>query len=353
VGQTPGTRAGLGFTALANGFATCPDPARLQQVCDLLGPADLWGCFDRWIAVIPTRSAPLTGPPGTGRGLSLRQVEVSRTIVFDVPRRVRAFFEALIADNIGVGRPEEVSVVFARQVRKTTPGVFRTRVFTQGTQVKLDLGYKRCRVKQYLKEGRALRIETVVNHPRDLGVLSRLEHLPELITKARAVNRRLLTIQRAGQGCAIETALFARISQPYAWEGQRTGALRFGDPRAMALAGALCMVVHAVAGFSNRSLRALVAGLLGTTYTASQMTYDLRRLRLHGLIQRLPGSNTYLPTPDGIRVALFYTKVHDRLLAPLLAADHPPTPPVLRHALRLVDQAVADSVTSARMGAAA
>jgi len=188
-------------------------------------------------------------------------------------------------------------VVFARQVRKTTPGLFRTRVFTQGTQVKLDLRYKRCRVKQYLKEGRALRIETVVNHPWDLGVLSRLEHLAELIGKARAVNRRLLTIQRAGQGCAIETALFARISQPYAWEGQRTGALRFGDVRAMALAGALCMVVHAVAGFSNRSLRALVAGLLGTTYTASQMTYDLRRLRLHGLIQRLPGTHTYLPTP--------------------------------------------------------
>ena len=57
------------------------------------------------------------------------------------------------------------------------------------------------------------------------------------------------------------------------------------------------------------------------------MTYDLRRLRLHGLIQRLPGTNTYLPTPDGIRVALFYTKVHDRLLVPLLAADHPPAPP--------------------------
>jgi hypothetical protein len=65
----------------------------------------------------------------------------------------------------------------------------------------------------------------------------------------------------------------------------------------MALAGALCMVVHAVAGFSNRSLRALVAGLLGTTYTASQMTYDLRRLRRHGLIQRRPGTNTYLPPP--------------------------------------------------------
>jgi hypothetical protein len=120
----------------------------------------------------------------------------------------------------------------------------------------------------------------------------------------------------------------------------------------MALAGALCMVVHAVAGFSNRSLRALVAGLLGTTYTASQMTYDLRRLRLQGSSSAGPAPTPTCP-PDGIRVALFYTKVHDRLLASLLAADHPPAPPALGHALRVVDQAVADSVTSARLGVAA
>jgi hypothetical protein len=139
VGQTPARPRGVAFTELANGFATCPDPARLQQVCDLLGPADLQGFFDRWIAVIATPFTAADRAAGYWWELSMRQVEVSRTIVFDAPRRARAFFEALVADNIGVGRPEQVSVVFARQVRKTTPGVFRTRVFTQGTQVKLDL----------------------------------------------------------------------------------------------------------------------------------------------------------------------------------------------------------------------
>ena len=103
----------------------------------------------------------------------------------------------------------------------------------------------------------------VINKPSDIGVLARLEHLPELIAKARAVNRRLLMIERAGQGCAIGSALFERIHQPYIREGQLTGALRFGDPRAMALTGALCVFVHAVAGFTNKSLRWLVAGLLG------------------------------------------------------------------------------------------
>ena len=106
---------------------------------------------------------------------------------------------------------------------------FRTRVFGPGTDVKIDFAYKHSRVKQYLKEGRALRIETVINKPSDIGVLARLEHLPELIAKARAVNDRLLMIERAGQGCAIGYCLFERIHQPYIREGQRTGAFRFGD----------------------------------------------------------------------------------------------------------------------------
>ena len=78
---------------------------------------------------------------------------------------------------------------------------------------------------------------------------------------------------------AIGSALFERIHQPYIREGQRTGALRFGDPRAIALTGALCCFVHAVAGSTNKRLRGLIAGLLGRDYSTSQMTYDLRRLR--------------------------------------------------------------------------
>jgi hypothetical protein len=142
----------------------------------------------------------------------MRQVEVSRTIVFDDPRRARGFFEALVADNVGVGRPGQVAILFARQVRTTTKEPFRTRVFGPGTEVKMDLAYKHSRAKQYLKQGRALRIETVTNKPYDVGVLARLEHLPELVAKAQAVNHRLLMVQRAGRGCAIETALFERVS---------------------------------------------------------------------------------------------------------------------------------------------
>jgi len=347
-------RAGVGYSALSNGFASCDDPEALQGICDRFGPADVQAFFDRWTAAMPTPFTRADRAAGYWWELSMRQVEVSRTLVFDDPRRARGFFEALVTDNIAIGRPEAVAVVFARQVRRTTKEPFSTRVFTPGTEVKMDFRYKHSRVKQYLKEGRALRIETVINKPADIGLLARLEHLPELIAKARAVNHRLLTLERAGQGCAIGSALFERIHQPYHQQGQRTGALRFGDPRAMALAGALSCVIHTVTGFTNKSLRGLVAGLHDPDYSTTQMTYDLRRLRLHGLIERIPNTNTYTLTADGTRVAVFYRKVHDRVLRPLLAApDQPPAPPELRRALATIERIVNDYTTNARLQPAA
>jgi hypothetical protein len=346
-------RAGIAFTELANGFASCDDPAGLQAICDRFGPADVQAFFDRWMRVIPAPFTPADRAAGYWWELSMRQVEVSRTLVFDDPRRARGFFEALVTDNIGIGRPDEIAAVFAARPHTKGPhrtkSLYRTRVFSPGTEVKMDVVFKHSRIKQYLKQGRAYRIETVINKPADLGVLSRLEHLPELLAKARAVNHRLLMIERAGQGCAIGPALFERTHQPYNQEGQRTGALRFGDHRAMALAGALCLVVHAATGLTNKSLRGPVAGLLGTDYTANQMSYDLRRLRLHGLIQRIPGTHTYTVTPDGLRVAIFYTKLQHRLLGPLLAASRPPAPAELRTALATIDRIIADYVTAARL----
>ncbi len=201
-------RAGIGFSELANGFASCENPESLQGICDRFGPGDVQGFFDRWTRVIPTPFTDDDKDAGYFWELSMRQVEVSRTLVFDDPRRARGFFEALVQDNVGVGRPHEVHAVFGRSPRgRTTAQPFTTRIFNPGTEVRMDFRYKNSRVKQYLKEGRALRIETVINKPKDIGVLARLEHLPELIDKARQVNDRLLRIERAGQGCAIGSAL--------------------------------------------------------------------------------------------------------------------------------------------------
>jgi len=343
----------LAFTELSNGFASCADPARLQALCDRLGPRQIWSFFARWLARLPVPLTPADRRAGYWWELSMRQIETSHTLVFAAPRHARAFFEAVVADNLDLGRPDEVQLIFGRQIRRNTVGTFSTKVVTRGVEVTVNVFYRNSRIKEYLKDGQALRIETVVNAPGDLGCQRRLRHLPELQRKARAANRRLLRIQRAGQSCALSTALFERVAQPTYYGGHRTGALRFGESRVMALAGALCGAIHAVNGFSNRSLRARVADLLGTPYAAAQMTYDLRRLRGQGLIRRLEGRNHYVLTPEGIKVVLFYTKLHNRLLRPLLAADQLPAQPPLRRALKIIESAVDDYIDHARMHRAA
>jgi hypothetical protein len=221
---------------------------------------------------------------------SMRQVEISRTIVFDAPRHARGFFEALVADNLDIGRPHNVEIIFARKIRRDTTGVFRTAIDRRDNGgVLVNACYKHSRIKQYHKDGKAMRIQTVVNAPRDLGCNARRPNLDELQAQARAANRRILDAERAGQGTVLASPACERAAHPTVdAEGRRTPALRFGDPRVMALAGALCQTPLAATGFTSKNLRVLIAGLPGSAYTPGQMTYDLRRLRLNGLIRRLP-----------------------------------------------------------------
>src|SRR4249920_607448 len=197
--------------------------------------------------------------------------------------------------------------------------------------------------------------KTVINDTHDLGCQRRLHNLPELQTKARAANRRLLDIERVGQGCVLASPAFERIAHPTTtMDGRRAPALRFGDPRVQALAGALAVSLHAVTGITNKSLRALMTGLLGErNYGMNRASYDLTRLRRNGLIVRIEGRNRYRLTDDGLAFAIFYTKVHNRVLRPLMAAPEPPTPPPIRAALRTIDAHIDARLAEARLPSAA
>jgi hypothetical protein len=189
------------------------------------------------------------------------------------PRLARAFFEALVADNLDLGHAEHVELLFKRNPRCRKPkdqagGVFKTAINRNNQGVTINTFWWHSRVKQYLKDGRALRVETVVNSPDDLRCARRLHNLPQLQARARAINTRLLETEKAGQGCVFHSPAFARISQPtLTGDGRRPPGLRFGDPRVMALAGALANTLCAVTGISNEGLH---AGLLGTAYSTNQ-----------------------------------------------------------------------------------
>jgi hypothetical protein len=352
--------AGIGFTALSNGFASCEDPAALQAICDRFGPGTVQVWFERWMARIPLPLDDADRDAGYWRELSMRQIETSRTLVFDHDVHARAFFEALLCENMDPGRPENVELLFRRGQRLGRPaappigGGFRTAIDRYCHMVTINVFYKNSRVKQYLKDGVALRIETVINSPDDLGCRRMLANLPELQAKARAINDRLLHTEIAGQGTVLVSPVIERITRPtLTREGRKAPALRFGDLRVQALAGATAAMLFTVTGITNKTLRGLMTGLLHRPYSMNQASYDLSRLARNGLIRRVPGRNRYTLTRDGLLFAHIYTKVYDHVLRPLMAPDRPNAPPELAAALDTLDQLATDHIARARVPTAA
>ena len=205
----------------------------------------------------------------------------------------------------------------------------------------LHVDYKNAKIKQYHKEGRALRTETTINDTRDFGMSKRLTNLPALRQIGFSANRRLLSVQRISHDPIRGAQAFTDLTTPIVTDvGTRIPGLRFGDARVHALLQALLIHRLLPHGFTNHDLRTLIAPLLGTTpedITAGKMTYDLRRLRAHGLIQRIPRSRRYQVTDTGLQQALLFTHAHDHLLRTGLAEitdPDPPTPSQLRTATR-------------------
>ncbi len=333
----------VAFESLDNGFLACADPAHLQTICDQLGPADVQAFFDRWVTRLPSPLTAADRAAGYTHRLALQQVEVSLTQVFARPVQGRHFFEAVIRENLDLGRPDRVGLLFPHRITRTTPPPawgYRTRVITDGVEPSLHIEYKSSHVKQYFKEQRALRTETTINNPNDFYVNKAVPNLSHLRDLGNQVNRKLLEVERVSHQCVLTQDALDRLQRPTVDRGQRVSALRFGDPRVMALFQAITGFTHLPRGFRNRDLRPQVEALLGHAYSAAQMTYDLRRLRLKGVIHRIPKTHRYTATSYGLKVAFFCAKLYLRILRPEWAAllppdDHLPRP--LRAALDALD----------------
>jgi hypothetical protein len=348
-------RAGIVYESLDNGFLSVGDSERAQQICDRLDAFAVESFFEKWLGRLPH---PLTREERAANyrySLSILQLEMSRTEVFDRPLAGRQFFEEVIRENLDLGRPNRVQLIFGRRITKKTPGTFRTRVLTTGVEPALRVDYKRTTIKQYFKLGRALRTETTFNDTRDFGINKNLLNLDRLRAIGRHANRRLLHVQRLSHNCAVASNTFERVVLPTVHDdGSRAPGLRFGDPRVMALFSGLASQAHQPDGFSNAMLRERVAALHDKTlveYGRPRMTYDLRRLRLKGLIHRIPGRHRYVLTPLGRRVALFFSKAYVRVLrGGLSRLDAPPaqtaTDPLVKAWNRLdrvLDEVVAEA----------
>src|SRR5262249_50391160 len=217
-----------------------------------LSPARIDALLRKWLRRLPHPYTAKDRAAGYRYDVSILQAEFSLTQVLDRPLSGRVFFEEVIRENLDLGRPDRGQLIFDRRVTKRTPGRFRTRVLTEGVTPSLHIDYKRSRIKQYHKEGRALRTETTINDPRDFGIGKRLSNLPALRQVGFQANRRLLDVQRISQDCAVGEAAFRRLNDPIEVEGQRASGLRFADVAVQALLSALVVFRLLPRGFSGR-----------------------------------------------------------------------------------------------------
>jgi len=347
-------RRRIPFTALDNGFFACAKPEALQSIADALNAEAIQQFLTRWEARLPLPLSAMARAAGFSYRLSILQMEVSLTQVFDAPRRGRELFEEIIREHLALGRPDHLALVFPRRFGRYTKSRWRTHVVTTGVRPSLHVEYKHCRVKQYFKEERALRTETTFNDTYDLGVNRGLSNFSYLRTLGDHINQRVLTLEELAHDCQLAPPQLDRVIQPTRTDdGQRAPALKWGDPRVMALLAALCQFGWAVNGLRHRDLRPLMQRLFQEDYTARQMSYDLRRLARKGIIARLEGQHAYMLTPFGRRIALFLTKVHERVVRPgfqgLNLSITSQAPPPLRTAFAAVDRAIDTLAKEARL----
>jgi hypothetical protein len=320
-------KRGVAFEALDNGIKSCADPKLMQRLCDGLSADKIDRLLRKWLRRLPHPFPARDRAAGYRYRLSILQAEFALTHVLDQPVMGRIFFEEVIRENLDIGRPSQVSLVFDRKISRRTPGRFRTRVITDGVVPSLHVDYKKARIKQYHKEGQALRTETTINDTRDFAIGRRIENLEELRKIGFAANRRLLDVQRIGHDCFIGEAAFQDMQRPVTVDDQRAAALRFADPRVQALLHVLLLFLLVQGTFTRKDLREHLAPLLGqkpSQRSPGQITYDLRRLRLHGLIERIPGTRRYRITAKGLRTAIFCTRLYNRALRTGLAIISPP-----------------------------
>ena len=354
-------KAGIAFTSLDNAFGAVSDAEAVQRICDGLTDQKIYRFAGKWLARLPQPFTRADQDADYRWQLPVHQVEFSTTMALDRPVSGRIFFEQLIRDNLDIGRPDKVNIVFGRTIRQhgkyRTPGTFRTQVITTGTCPYLYLFYKKTQDGQYLKEGRALRTETTVNQPRDLGIGKELTNLAAMAKAGYAANRRLLDAECISHDPAAGTAALEMLTSPViSTTCTRVPGMRFPDPRVQALLAACCTLALRPAGFTSRDLRHLLAPQLGKDpgdMSGGQISYDLRRLRAHQIIERIPHSRTYQLTPDGLSTALFFTRLTRRVIIPALAqiaCTGPPPGSPLRQADRAYNTAIADLAAQASLG---
>jgi hypothetical protein len=315
---------GIAFRQGDNRFLDCADPARLQELSDGFGAEQITAALDPWFARLLPYFSAAERADGYRHHLVQRHIEYCHNMVFHDKAKLTKLFDRLMDHGRALGHPNKLAIIFGRRHFQidTRTGEINAKVTRLRTPV-LRADLEKTGVKQYVQEGAVLRTETSCFQLKDLSLRKGIDHLPRTREVLHQGNERLEGVQQDVLETYIDRGQLQELTQAtVSASGRRTPGVRPHDPRLLALWQALLCFMHLVGKgvFKTAALLPDVQQALGNPdYKLSQLRYDLGKLRGKGLVQRVPGTQTYQLTATGYRLGLLFVKLHHRFYAPLTA----------------------------------
>jgi hypothetical protein len=318
---------GVGFRQHTNGFLSCHNPKRLQELSDSLTAQDIERCALKWLAAFtPFFTAVERKEAGCRHRVFFAQVEYCGNLIFRRRAALDQLNERLLDANRTIGEPNKITTIFGRKVTRQYRGKLQTVIED------LDLPspvirshYGNGFVKQYVRDDKNLRTEPASNNVADYGVKKAVENLPLLRKRMSAVIDNYLNVQQDVLETFIDRGEMRKLAEPTVLEnGKRIPGLKLDHPRLLALMHALVRFSHIAAGgtFTTKELYPHVLETLGCKpdkYTLASLRYDLSKLRAKALVEKVSKSRKYRFCPEGYALCVVFLKLFERIYAPLTA----------------------------------
>jgi hypothetical protein len=315
-------RRGVRFRTDDNAFLWTANLEALQAAADRLEPELIRQRLEYWTLVLgPKFSKKDRAAINLRRAYSLNQVEYCRNFVFRRHFPIHKLFER--SCELGVFRltADVVTQIFGVRKHKRLRGKLHTML------EKLDHGHHVLRIyckslvaRTYEKFGTFLRVEVCVNRLKDLGLNKGLEQLPALREKLLAVTDRLAGVEADLLNVHVDFPLFERLAKPIAAGRTKLPGIKIHDTRMLRLMEVLLHGGSQLAGWRTAQLHTAVLeafGIAPTAYSLTQLRYDVRKLRAHGLVERQGRSYSYRLTTKGVKVAAMFVLFQKRVCGPL------------------------------------
>jgi len=324
---------GIRFRQCGNAFLDCADPERLQQLSDAFSPRDVINCVHRWLAQLaPFFTAAELRSEGFGYRLFVSQVEYCTNLIFDERAALDNLAARLIDINRTIGRPDKITSIFGRRPSPKTVAGLKTRISDyHWADPAIRSEFRHSSLKAYVRDHRLFRIENTNNCTYDFGINKGIDNLPKLRDCMKRHNDLYLEVQEDILETYVDRGQLQSLRQPTLIKTRRVPGLKLDDERLVAVMSALVRFAPLAVGgrFRTRDLLPFAAKALGLTteqYTLTKLRCDLAKLRAKNLVQKLQGTQSYELTAEGYRLCVFLLKVHQRLLAPLVAGTLQPIP---------------------------